>query len=261
MTFISGYRDQLGDALVHQITAESSGSDDRRKAARDFRCTFLLAEIKELLFLPILHVCPNPMPHAPSSHDCAARLPSPSQRFFGEQRSLCGVLSEGGKHPRPYSYRWDLNHFLQVAAVVPQFAVQRVPEHKVVKLVQTRWQEHVLQKHLYTHDAVEKRGIWPALQQRLCEATLERAKLEVDLYNQALFGSAGCSTDCCKLRRILSVTPPPTSCVADLRRNSSSSSAGSSASLTLDPMDSPYSDCDSDLDLEECGAFSPHVAV
>jgi hypothetical protein len=135
---------------------------------------------------------------------------------------------------------------------VPQFAIQRVPEHKVVKLVQTRWHEHVLQKHLYTHDAVERRGIWPALQRQLCETTLQRAKLEVDLYNQALFGDPG-GADSCKLCCTSAVTLLLTAGTADLH-HSFSHSCSLSVSPIPDYADSADSDCESDLDLEECEA-------
>jgi hypothetical protein len=74
--------------------------------------------------------------------------------------------------------------------------VERVPEEKIVALFQARWQEHAIQKHLYMNNQLDQRAVWPRLQQELCQKTLERAALEVDLYIQA-FQCA--DIDICKL--------------------------------------------------------------
>jgi hypothetical protein len=55
-----------------------------------------------------------------------------------------------------------------------------------VELFLSRWHEHVMQKHLYLHDKGPKRDVWLGFQRQLCEKTLERAKLEVQLYEEAL---------------------------------------------------------------------------
>lgn len=79
---------------------------------------------------------------------------------------------------------------------MPHYLVERVPEDKVEALVRARWQEHQLEQHL--HQAAEPckqtsviempRTTIPLIetQVQLCRHTLERAKLEVEIYSEAL---------------------------------------------------------------------------